>query len=141
MATLTNLEYQPYTEEEAALVGQWFMKFSNLWDEWQNPDDKDRSSWKFKSRKHIPNINFLLCEIHKILGIEYHNQCFPIPKTKNSVRKLREFYFAMLRELLDRKLITLPEHYKQTLPSNFRYRQLTLDSKFLSPVERPHGFV
>jgi hypothetical protein len=101
------------------------MKFSDLWDRWQPRSDRNRLHWKFKGRKHIPNINYLLNQIHKMLKIEYHNKRFPIPTTQNSVKKLREFYLAMLKDLKDNgQLDSIPKEYISSIAS-----QLTLDNK------------
>jgi hypothetical protein len=115
-----------YTLIQASKVGVLFMMFSNLWDEWQNPRDREtRESWRFKDRKHIPNMNFLLCRIHDMLDIGYHNKCFPIPTTRSSLNKIKRYYTEMLNELIRRKVmigiltddqieaLRLP-HYSQT---------------------------
>ena len=106
---LTGTEYPTYTPEEAAAVYVLFMKFSDLWDKWQDKTDGTREKWKFKTRKHIPNINFMLNQIHHMLGLDFHNKRFPIPTTETSVRKLRLFFSNMLRELYQSGDLTLAD--------------------------------
>ena len=130
MNDLVGIEYPTYTVEEASKVGSLFMLFSNLWDEWQNPLDRtDRTSWRFKNRKHIPNMNYLLCQIHWLLGIPYHNRCFPVPTTKNSLSKIKHYYQEMLKELLNRgSLNSIVEDKKLQLLTEVKYKQLTIDT-------------
>ena len=123
------------------------MHFSNLWDEWQNPRDRqERNTWKFKTRKHIPNMNYLLCKIHEMLHIPFHNRCFPIPTTKNSLNRIKFYYDEMLKELIKRGLLNsiLSEQDIKKLQIKVNYKQLPLtdymERKQSTPMPIPQGW-
>lgn len=87
-----------YTDEEYVKVGLELLKFSNLWDELYPPSIKiNKEEWYFPNRKHFPNINFAIQQIHNYLGLEKYNKYFPIPTTNHSLKKLK-YYWNLLEE-------------------------------------------
>ena len=83
-----------YTEDEVGMIGALLMRMSAVWSDWQSPfrsDERDKF-WKFQNRKDIPNINFLVNRIEKVLGIKGHQENWPEPKTKSSRDKLNVYW-------------------------------------------------
>jgi hypothetical protein len=108
--------------------------FSDLWDDWQG---LDKRTWKYRNRKHIPNLNYLFCEINKMLGIEHYNIGFPLPTTKNSLDKLKKYYTDMLEELLNRgELHDVSDDYlKKTLPRKYTQFVIDVDVSIREPTD------
>ena len=98
---LTGKESYPmYTYHNVGKVGTYLTKFSFLWDHWQPTSTRDsRENWKFKNRKHIPNLNFLFQRIHELLGPEYskYNREFPIPSNPVAVKRLWAYWREMCK--------------------------------------------
>jgi hypothetical protein len=89
-----------YTDQERAKIVKWLTDFSNLWNLWQPPSrKKERDVWKFKTRKHFPNVNYAIRQVHRILGIKNKDRYFPIPSTTSSLKKLNEYWKKMAVKL------------------------------------------
>lgn len=82
------------------------MEFSELWDRMQptarkfrktTPEDKER--WIFKNRKHFPNVNYAIRQVHRILGITGYNKKLPIPTTRQSLERLDDYWEVMCKQL------------------------------------------
>ena len=71
-----------YNDEQLAAVRAVAKRYSGIWDEWQNPHHKEnRERWRYPSRKHFPNLNFALNQIHDMLDMSMMNEDFPLPAT------------------------------------------------------------
>ena len=109
------VEIPHYTVEEYVKVGVELLKFSNLWDELYPPSIKtNKEEWYFPNRKHFPNINFAIQQIHNYLGLEKYNKYFPIPTTNHSLKKLKYYW-----NLLEEKMGYSKPKFKQLTISNF----------------------
>ena len=93
--------YPLYNATDVAKVGVYLQKFSTIWDQWQPSGDREkRETWKFKERKHIPNLNFLYQRIHELLGPDYKkfNREFPVPVNSSAVKKLWTYWREIAKE-------------------------------------------
>lgn len=106
MEVVSGIKFTTYTWEQVVQIGCLLQQFSNLWDSWQPPcrkkrkmSEEDKVGWKYSNRKHFPNINYAIRQVHRILGIKGHDGRFPIPTTRSSLVKLNTFWKAMCDEL------------------------------------------
>lgn len=99
LAELGDIHLPVLSANDAAKVGSRFVAYSNLWDSLQPPALKtDRERWRFRDRKHIPSINYLIQHINNKLGLQRYNKCFPLPG-KSCLSKL-DHYIAELDSML-----------------------------------------
>lgn len=122
---LEGIQLPTYSYEEIARIVSLLLRFSNLWDIWQPPTDREtRERWKYKDRKHFINYNFAFQKMHKLLNIKGKNMLYPKPTTIASLKKLEKYWQDMCMEL------GLPvDVTKQGQPiylSNKKRKQLTL---------------
>jgi hypothetical protein len=116
---LTGKELEAYSDLEVVRVTDLLNKFSDLWDEWQPPrDKKDRNTWKYKNRKHFPNLDFAFQQVHNMLGLSKYNKHFPMPTTPAAMKKLKLYWRDMCETLvkqgkLDPSLIPLEKPLRQ----------------------------
>lgn len=87
-----------YSPDELAQVRAIAKRLSNTWDRMQNPayrtKEERQANWVFPERKHFPNINFVMQQIHKVLGLEHMNEDFPLPATW---RKLLKYWVPLCK--------------------------------------------
>ncbi len=114
---LEGVNFKKYTPEDAFKLVNFMMKYSTLWDLWQPPSRKfelvygpfnenepDRRGefvqYKFKARKHFPNINFSVRQIHKILGLHKdYDSHYPLPTTPSALAKLKVYWKEMCKAI------------------------------------------
>lgn len=100
---LTGTQPIIYSYSQAMKVGAMLTKISSIWDYWQPPSRKADGSflsfWKFKDRKHIPNLNFLFQRVHELCGPEYRkfDTEFPIPTNPQALRRLWRYWKELAR--------------------------------------------
>lgn len=135
LETLAGIKLPVFSSTEAAKLGAEFLKYSNLWDEWQSPRYKEtRENWKFKDRKHIPNINFIICQLNQKLGMKHHNRCFPLPG-KSSLMKLKTYFDEMKNAIEQTKQATPTKQLKQKSITQFLKTNVAVPSAETTPQE------
>ena len=126
---LTGVEFELYHPQVFPKMVGIMEKFSDLWDAWQDPKgkfDPEKKSWRYKKRKHFPNINFILQKVHSVLNVPQHyNKHFPLPTTEGSIKNLKMYWKDMCNELVKRKQLDPSWLSPEDLPE--KYTQLTLD--------------
>ncbi len=101
---LSNKELPVYTRTERATIAEYMNKISGLWSFWQPITDDTRKSWRFPERKHIPNTNFLIRQLHKLLKFpKKYDILWPIPTTEKCLQELHYYWNEILLEFARRK--------------------------------------
>lgn len=127
---LTGVENEQYDPIEMARILHFMEMFSDLWDTWQDPKyqfDPEKKNWRYKHRKHFPNINFMFRNVHRMLTLTRYNKDYPLPTTENAISNLKIYWKDMCNELVKRKKLDpswltaadLPEKYKQSTLDGF----------------------
>jgi hypothetical protein len=88
-------------QERDSRVGTLFMRMSAKWNEWQNPELKQKRGeyWKYPDRKNFPNFNFFFSRLSKELGVPYSRDEFPEPTTAACRMKLAEYFRELAGEI------------------------------------------
>jgi hypothetical protein len=97
-------EFPIYTEEQITKIALIFSQYLAVWKIWQPRNRKfrnqaEKSNWRFKNRKHMPNFNFCTQQIHWILGLTHLNSQFPCPTTEKSLEQLKYFWWEMSNKI------------------------------------------
>jgi hypothetical protein len=110
-------------QERDSRVGAAFMAMSARWNEWQNPEVKDKRHeyWKYPERKNFPNFNYFFARLSRVLGAPYERSEFPEPTTPACKAKLAEYFRELATE------IGLPGFEK-------KMRQLSLEAFISKPT-------
>jgi hypothetical protein len=128
IADLTGIENEQYDPVEMTRIMYFMEMFSNLWNSWQPPRhkfDPEKKNWRYKHRKHFPNINFVFQKVHQMLNLQRFNKDFPLPTTTNSMKQLKVYWKDMCKELVTKKRLDPAWLEPSDLPE--KYKQVTLD--------------
>jgi len=125
-----------FREDEMAKVALLMMRFSDIWDQWQPVKDREtKESWKFKDRKHFPNINYGFRQALHLLDLHKYDNAFPVPVT--SLPRLHYYWQEMCKALNIEFCVVTPNGYwvrKDTVksptknPVKTKRKQLSLEN-------------
>jgi len=108
-----------FRADEMAKVALLMMRFSDIWDQWQPVKDcETKESWKFKDRKHFPNINYGFRQALHLLDLHKYDDAFPVPVT--SLPRLH-YYWEKICEALNIEFCVVT-------PNGYRVRKDTMKS-------------